>query len=47
MKSIKTVTTYSCIKSNIFRTQQTTKDEKSSRHEDFNTKPPKTLKVEN
>lgn len=34
MKSIRTVTTYSCIKFHRFYTQQTTKDEKSSRHED-------------
>ena len=47
MKSIKTVTTYACIKFYRFCAQQTTKDENSSRHEDFNTKPPKTLKVEN
>lgn len=46
MKSIKTVTTYSCIKFNIFRAQQTTKGGKSSRHE-YCAKASKMLKVEN
>ncbi len=46
MKSIKTVTTYACIKFNIFHTQQTPKGGKSSRHE-YCTKASKMLKVEN